>query len=288
MQNSETSGKKIALLISVEDTDLKSYSNTATQDGDYYRDNIEDALEDKDFDDIEKLSNPTGEEFIKILKKKIQSLKKDDLFVFYFYGHGGQKPDISGDEKDDDKKDETLVLKDREVLDDEIYEILNSTKCNAKVVFIIEACNSGSIQKMVVRQIKTPKLYEGLFQEYKGNDKSWKINKDLNLENLKIEGNIIYTDSLNVTLAETHISLKDKRKKPNLDIIYIGATSDGNNIPYNAFNNVLVETFEEKYIDSYIEFSNSLIKLMDEYHDIFPTIDFSWASKSFLQSEPFK
>lgn len=83
----EITGKKIALLVSVEDTDLTDdYDNTATQDADLYRDNIVEALEDKDFDDIEKMSNPTGKEFLELFKRKIEGLDKNDLFVFYYYG----------------------------------------------------------------------------------------------------------------------------------------------------------------------------------------------------------
>ncbi len=234
-------GKKVALLVSVEDTELiDDYDNTATQDGDTYRDNIEEALEEKGFDDIKKMSNLTGEEFLELFKNRIESLNKEDLFVFYFYGHGGQVFDSSGDEKSDND-DETLVLKDREVLDDEIYEILNSFNTHAKIIIIIEACNSGS--------------------------------------------SIKFYDPLNPV---THKSLNEEREKPNLDILYIGATTDGDLVPADAFNEVLIEVLEDDKIDDYYEFAKSLSKLMYEYHDNIPTIDTSWASKSFLESQPFK
>lgn len=233
--------KKIALLVSVENTELiEHYDNTATQDGDMYRDNIEEVLEDKDFDDIFKMSSPSGNKFLEILENLIKSLNNEDLFIFYFYGHGGQVSDISGDEKSD-YKDETLVLKDREVIDDEIYEVLNSSKANAKIIIIVEACNSGS----------SIKFYEK-------------------------------------STPFRHKSLNEELEKPNLDILYIGATTDGDVIPSNAFNEVFLEVIKDNDADNYYEFTKSLSTLMLEYYDVFPTIDISWASKPFLESQPFK
>lgn len=235
------SNSKIALLVSVERTDLsEDYDNNATLDGDTYRDNIEESLDELDFDDIKKLSSPSADTFLKSLKNSIKKLNDNDLLVFYFYGHGGQKYDSSGDEQSD-SEDETLVLKDREVLDDEIYEILNGFNKKSKIIIIIEACNSGSSIK---------------FHNYE-----------------------------NPTM---HISLNEERPKPSLDIIYMGATTDGASVPSDAFNDVLIEVLSDDRIGDYYEFTAELSSLMKQYHNIIPTIDINWASQSFLESEPFK
>lgn len=153
-QTNQVNGKKIALLVSVEDTIVPDYDSSDTQNGNRYRDNIEDLLYDNDFSsgNIKKLTNPTSDEFLIELENQIKSLNDDDFLVFYFYGHGGQVIDKNGDEKLDNENDiydETLVMQNDEVLDDEIYSILLKYKTKAKILFIIECCNSGTPIKML-------------------------------------------------------------------------------------------------------------------------------------------
>jgi hypothetical protein len=152
------SKNKVAFLVSVEDTTVPDYDPDHTQNGDKYRDNIEDLLIDYEFrrGNIKKLTNPTANEFLTSFENQIKSLKTDDFLIFYFYGHGGQVPDKSGDEKIDNKgdfEDETLVMKDNHVLDDEIYSILLKHKTKAKILFIIECCNSGTSIKLYKDEI---------------------------------------------------------------------------------------------------------------------------------------
>ena len=48
-----------------------------------------------------------------------RQLKAGDLFFLTYSGHGGQVPDVTGEEGD--KKDETWCLYDGELIDDELY-----------------------------------------------------------------------------------------------------------------------------------------------------------------------
>lgn len=144
---------KTAFLVSVEDTIVPDYDADDTQNGDKFRDNIEDLLLDNDFirRNIKKLTNPTAKEFLTLFENQIKALKDEDFMVFYFYGHGGQVPDKNGDEKIDNKndfEDETLVMQDNHVLDDQIYSILMKYKTKAKILFIVECCNSGTSIKL--------------------------------------------------------------------------------------------------------------------------------------------
>ena len=65
-----------------------------------------------------------------------------DVFVFYYSGHGGQQPDISGDELDG--KDETLVAYDREIIDDKIHNMLTKFRSGVHTIMISDSCNSGT------------------------------------------------------------------------------------------------------------------------------------------------
>ena len=72
----------------------------------------------------------------------------NDIFVFYYYGHGVQQPDINGDELDG--KDETLVAYDREVIDDKIHQALVKFRRGVRIVMISDSCNSGSNYRAVM------------------------------------------------------------------------------------------------------------------------------------------
>ncbi len=102
--------------------------------------------------EIEKLTNEamtTGSLRNKL--KEYQSLGPDDVFVFYYSGHGAQIPDSNGDEADG--KDETIVLYDHPMdgsstgllVDDEMYSLL--VNIPAKKFVFFDSCHSGSAYK---------------------------------------------------------------------------------------------------------------------------------------------
>lgn len=77
--------------------------------------------------------------------------KKNNIFIFYFSGHGIQVEDLDNDEEDG--KDEASVLYDFTVnsegvvskgilIDDELYTLL--TKIKSKKILIFDKCHSGS------------------------------------------------------------------------------------------------------------------------------------------------
>src|SRR5262245_22332126 len=61
----------------------------------------------------------TAGNVIKAIGKAAQQLVAGDMFFITYSGHGGQMADTTGDE--DDKIDETWVLYDRQLIDDELY-----------------------------------------------------------------------------------------------------------------------------------------------------------------------
>lgn len=76
------------------------------------------------------------------LQEYAKNLQSGDLLVFYFSGHGGQATDTNGDESDG--KDETLVLYNRHLIDDELNAIWPTFKPGVKIVMISDSCNSGT------------------------------------------------------------------------------------------------------------------------------------------------
>ena len=68
-----------------------------------------------------------------------------DILMLSFSGHGGQVPDVDGDEWDDDRRDEVLMLYDRRLVDDEIEVRLRRFLPGVRVLMVTDGCHSASI-----------------------------------------------------------------------------------------------------------------------------------------------
>jgi hypothetical protein len=69
-----------------------------------------------------------------------------DIFVFTNSSHGGQLPDLNGDEVDG--QDETLCMFDGEIVDDELYGALAAFKTGVRVVVVSDSCHSGTVTRL--------------------------------------------------------------------------------------------------------------------------------------------
>ena len=74
-----------------------------------------------------------------------KALKTGDLFFMSYSGHGGQVPDVSGDE--DDKQDETWCLFDGQLIDDELYFELSKFAAGVRVLVLSDSCHSGTVTR---------------------------------------------------------------------------------------------------------------------------------------------
>lgn len=84
------------------------------------------------------------------LRKAARALGTGDFFFMSFSGHGGQVPDVSGEE--DDKQDETWCLFDGQLIDDELYYELSRFKSGVRILVVSDSCHSGT----VVRAARPP------------------------------------------------------------------------------------------------------------------------------------
>jgi hypothetical protein len=79
------------------------------------------------------------------LRGAAKQLKAGDLFFLTYSGHGGQVPDVTGDEQD--KKDETWCLYDGELIDDELYLELSRFAEGVRVLVFSDSCHSGTVTR---------------------------------------------------------------------------------------------------------------------------------------------
>ncbi len=79
------------------------------------------------------------------MRKAAKALASGDLFFLSYSGHGGQVPDVTGEE--DDKKDETWCLYDGQLIDDELYFELSRFGAGVRIVVLSDSCHSGTVTR---------------------------------------------------------------------------------------------------------------------------------------------
>lgn len=79
------------------------------------------------------------------LRAAAKQLKGGDLFFLTYSGHGGQVPDVTGEEAD--KKDETWCLYDGQLIDDELYLELGRFAAGVRILVLSDSCHSGTVTR---------------------------------------------------------------------------------------------------------------------------------------------
>jgi metacaspase-1 len=123
-----------------------------------------------DADDMLAIANASGFESKKILTKDATAdtvkqaiaeaagaLVSGDTFFLTYSGHGSQVPDSNGDEREDGV-DETWVLYDRQLVDDELYELWGSFAPGVRIVVLSDSCHSGSAIREVLDAVNPDAL----------------------------------------------------------------------------------------------------------------------------------
>jgi len=82
---------------------------------------------------------------LKAIRAAAKNLKAGDLFLLSYSGHGGQVPDVSGEEAD--KKDETWCFYDGEFIDDELYNELGGFASGVRILVFSDSCHSGTVTR---------------------------------------------------------------------------------------------------------------------------------------------
>lgn len=89
----------------------------------------------------------TAQTVIDALTRAAEKLEKGDILFVTYSGHGGQTRDRNGDEGDE--MDETWVLFDRQLVDDEIYKIWGKFRSGVRILVLSDSCHSGSVTRDV-------------------------------------------------------------------------------------------------------------------------------------------
>ncbi len=80
----------------------------------------------------------------------------DFLFLTYS-GHGGQVPD-KNDEEEADRSDETWVLYDRQLVDDELYALWAKFQPGVRIFVLSDSCHSGTVLRGIEDENVVPNV----------------------------------------------------------------------------------------------------------------------------------
>jgi hypothetical protein len=87
----------------------------------------------------------TADRIISEIGQAAWNLEENGILLLTYSGHGGQITDVNGDEADG--KDETWVLYDRQLIDDELYNLWNQFSSGARLVVLSDSCHSGTVSR---------------------------------------------------------------------------------------------------------------------------------------------
>jgi hypothetical protein len=87
----------------------------------------------------------TAETVTSAIRDAAGKLEEGDILFLTYSGHGGQVPDTNGQEQD--QLDETWVLFDRQLVDDELYSLYSQFAEGARILVFSDSCHSGSVNR---------------------------------------------------------------------------------------------------------------------------------------------
>jgi hypothetical protein len=92
-------------------------------------------------------SDATSEAVIDALSKAAGSLYDGDILLLTYSGHGSQVPDTNNDEIDE--LDETWVLYDRQLVDDELFTLFSKFRAGVRILVVSDSCHSGTVARVM-------------------------------------------------------------------------------------------------------------------------------------------
>ena len=95
-------------------------------------------------------AHATSHRVLQELSNAARTLVSGDIFLVTYSGHGGQVFDANSDESD--AMDETWVLWDREVVDDELSALWAQFASGVRIFMLSDSCHSGTVAKLTMAE----------------------------------------------------------------------------------------------------------------------------------------
>lgn len=92
----------------------------------------------------------TSDAVVQAIERAAQELEPGDILFLTYSGHGGQVPDSDdGDGDEVDRSDETWLLYDRQLVDDELYGLWEKFQPGVRILVLSDSCHSGTVTKNI-------------------------------------------------------------------------------------------------------------------------------------------
>jgi hypothetical protein len=91
----------------------------------------------------------TAGAFLNEMLALAEKVRPGDILFLSYSGHGGQVPDLDGDEEDDGL-DETWCLYDRMLIDDELFKLFSRFAPDVRIFMLSDSCHSGSVARNIM------------------------------------------------------------------------------------------------------------------------------------------
>ena len=206
----------------------------------------------------------TRDRYFGELKSAASILESGDIFMLSYSGHGGQMPDLNGDEEDGE--DETWCLYDGEVVDDETFSALKEFKKGVRIIAFSDSCHSGSSLKQKIMKLfynlnlnQKPSLFEKIAE----NNESASQNIAFKAMPSEIS-NSVY-DKFKNFYDPILLNPKIAKAKDNIQasVYYFGACQDNQLARDGTFNSVFTAHLRAiwnagKFSGNYTAFSKAL------------------------------
>lgn len=135
--------RSIAIISSVRETLIPGYNNEATKGADQMTSQLQ--LEvNTVFDEVRLIQGHTTKaKILSALYDASQNLMPGGLCVFYFQGHGDDRPQQF--DRENEPEDQVLVCYDGYLFDDEIDHMLRNFHPTHRVFSIVDSCSSETV-----------------------------------------------------------------------------------------------------------------------------------------------
>lgn len=143
----------------------------------------------------------TRNAIITAISEASAKLIKEDIFLISYSGHGGQLPDINGDEED--SIDETWCLFDGEIVDDELSQLWSNFSEGVRILVVSDSCHSGTVVKNAINYRESEKSFGAKFMPPEISASTYIKNKDFYDG---ILNNVDNVDSVNIKASVKLIS----------------------------------------------------------------------------------
>lgn len=141
--------RKIALHIGVNNVDPAKYAgwdgrlNGCENDSDTMKSIAE--IEGYEITQLKSAAATTGN-ILAAIQSAADNLAAGDTFLLTYAGHGGQVPN-TGTDIETDAQDETWVLYDRMLIDDELEAAFTKFRAGVNIILLSDSCHSGTVYR---------------------------------------------------------------------------------------------------------------------------------------------